>query len=71
MHGRSKRSAGLVLAGPVFKIVFGIAHAQNSINVATCKKIKNHDHACISICLLATSFAALKLVAMLSYQQLP
>ena len=39
MHGRSKRSAGPVLAGPVLKIVFGIAHEQNSINVATCKKI--------------------------------
>ena len=34
--------AGPVLAGPVFEIVFGIAHAQNSNNV---RKSKNNDHA--------------------------
>ena len=38
--------AGPVLAGPVFE--FGIAPAQNSNNVATCKKIENNDHACTS-----------------------
>ena len=27
--------AGPVLAGPVFEIVFGIAHAQNSNNIKT------------------------------------
>ena len=59
--------AGLVLAGPVFEIVFGIAHAQNSNNV---RKSKNDDHTCTSKCLLATSCAALKHAAMLSYQQL-
>ena len=53
-------ASGPVLAGPVFEIVFGIAHAQNSNNVATCKKIENNDHACTSKCLLATSCAALK-----------
>ena len=37
--------AGPVLDGPVFKIVFGIAHVQNSINV---RKSKNNDHACTS-----------------------
>ena len=58
--------AGPVLAGPVFEIVFGIAHVQNSNNV---RKLKNIDHACTSKCSLATSCAALKLAAMLSYQQ--
>ena len=52
--------AGPVLAGPVFEIVFGIAHAQNS----------NNDRARTSKCLLATSCATLELAAMLSYQQL-
>ena len=33
--------AGPVLAGPVFEIVSGIAHAQNS------NKSKNSDHACL------------------------
>ena len=48
--------AGPVLAGPVFEIVFGIAHAQNSNNV---RKSKNNDHTCTSKSLLATSCAAL------------
>ena len=54
--------AGPVLAGPVFNIVFGIVHAQNSINV---RKSKNNDHACTSKCC-----AVLKLAAMLSNQPL-
>ena len=58
--------ASPVLAGPVFEIVFKVAHAQNSNKV---RQSKNNDHACTSKCLLATSCAALKLAAMLIYQQ--
>ena len=59
--------AGSVLAGPVFEIMFGIVHAQNSNNVRTSK---NNHRTCTSKSLLATSCAALKHGTMLSYQQL-
>ena len=59
--------AGSVLAGPVFEIMFGMAHAQNSNNA---RKSKNNHQTCTSKSLLATSCTALKHAAMLSYQQL-
>ena len=45
--------AGPVLAGPVFDIVYGIAHAQNSDNV---RISKNSNHTCTSKCHQLRSF---------------
>ena len=59
--------AGPVLAGPVFEIVFGIAHVQNSNNVRKSKTTIIHVPVNAH---LPPAAQLLKLAAMLSYQQL-